>query len=236
MKGKRVIIIGGTSGIGLETATRAAGQGAAVTVLGRDPAKFDGARARGLQPAELDAGDQVAVMAYFADCGAFDHLVICASGAAGAGPFRQLPLEDLRKGFDGKFWPQLNALQAALQSIQASGSVTLVSAISSRALQPGTSGLAAINAALEAMVPILASELRPLRINAVAPGVIETPWWDRVPEDERRVLFDQMAAAVPAGRVGRPEDIAEVILLLMNNTFITGSIIDCDGGWKLKHA
>lgn len=236
MKDKRVIIVGGTSGIGLETGARAAAEGAAVTVLGRDPSKFDAARARGLQPAMLDAANQSAATAYFATCGPFDHLVICTSGAAGAGLFRHLLLDDLRKGFEGKFWPQLHGLQAALQSIQPAGSITLVSAISSRALQPGTAGLAAINAALEAMVQILASELRPLRVNAVAPGVIETPWWDRVPEEQRRVLFDQMAAAVPAGRVGRPEDIAEVILLLMNNTFMTGSVIDCDGGWKLKGA
>lgn len=236
LKSARVIVVGGTSGIGLETARRAAEQGATVIVLGRDNGKLEAARALGLEAAQLDVADNAGARDYFASCGAFDHLVVCASGAAGSGAFRDLPLDDLRRGFEGKFWPQLNALQAALQTLQPRGSVTLVSAISSRALQPGTAGLAAINAALEAMVPILASELRPLRVNAVAPGVVETPWWDRVPEAQRRVLFDQMAAAVPAGRVGRPEDIAEAILLLINNTFITGSVIDCDGGWKLKGA
>jgi NAD(P)-dependent dehydrogenase (short-subunit alcohol dehydrogenase family) len=116
------------------------------------------------------------------------------------------------------------------------GSITFVSAISSRALQPGTSGLAAINAALEAMVPILASELRPLRVNAVVPGVVDTPWWSQVPDEVRKELFEQLARQAAVGRIGKPEDLAAAIMLLTTNTFITGTILDCDGGWKLKNA
>lgn len=236
MDSQHVIIIGGTSGIGLETARVARQESCRVTVTGRDDTKFDHARGFGLDCARLDAGDPQALAAFFAAQGSFDHLVVCASGAKGGGPFRTLDLADLRAGFDGKFWPQVNALQAALPTIRSSGSITLVSAISSRALQPGTAGLAAINMAIEAMIPILASELRPLRVNAVAPGVIDTPWWNHVPQTERQKLFDQMGAAVPAGRVGQPADIAQAIIMLMNNGFMTGTVIDCDGGWKLKAA
>lgn len=228
------VIVGGTSGIGLETAQLAIEAGHSVTVAGRDPAKFDAARAIGAQPAELDAGDAGACRRFFEVHGAFDHLVLSTSGSAGAGAFRELSLDDLRAGFDGKFWPQLTCAQAALDRLNPAGSITFVTAISSRAMKPGTAGLAAINAALEAMVPILASELRPIRVNAVAPGVVDTPWWSRVPEAARRELFETLANQVPVGRVGRPADLASAILLMTTNTFITGTILDCDGGWKLR--
>jgi NAD(P)-dependent dehydrogenase (short-subunit alcohol dehydrogenase family) len=232
----KYIIIGGTSGIGLAAAKMAIEAGHEVVAVGRDPAKFDAARSIGATVAQLDAGDVVESQTFFATRGTFDHLVLCASGSAGAGAFRELALEDIRKGFDGKFWPQITCAKTALDSISNEGSITFVSAISSRALKPGTAGLAAINAALEAMVPILASELRPTRVNAVAPGVVDTPWWSRVPDAARKELFEQLASQVAVGRVGRPEDLASAIMLLTTNTFITGTVLDCDGGWKLRNA
>ena len=102
-------------------------------------------------------------------------------------------------------------------------------------MKPGTAGLAAINAALEAMVPVLASELRPTRVNAVVPGVVDTPWWSRVPEAARAELFEKLAGEVAVGRIGQPEDLANAIMFVTSNTFVTGAIIDCDGGWKLKN-
>ncbi len=86
------------------------------------------------------------------------------------------------------------------------------------------------------MLPILASELRPTRVNAVVPGVVDTPWWSRVPTAARQALFEQLAAEVAIGRVGNPQDLAQAIFFLTQNTFITGTILDCDGGWKLKNA
>lgn len=231
----KYIIVGGTSGIGLATARLAAEAGHSVMVAGRDPAKFAAARAAGATAARLDAGDAAACREFFAGQGPFDHLVLSTSGSAGAGAFRELPLEDLRRGFDGKFWPQLTCTRAALDAAGPRASITFVTAISSRALRPGTAGLAAINAALEAMVPILASELRPIRVNAVAPGVVDTPWWSRVPDAARAQLFDELATQVPVGRIGHPDDLASAILMLTTNTFITGTVLDCDGGWKLRN-
>jgi NAD(P)-dependent dehydrogenase (short-subunit alcohol dehydrogenase family) len=234
MQDQHIVIVGGTSGIGLESARRFAAQGARVTVTGRDEAKGNAIDIAGVRFARLDAADRSACADFFRACGPVDHLVISASGAAGAGEFRTLELDQLRAGFEGKFWPHLNVLQAALGALRADGSATLVGAISARAQQNGTAGLAAINGALEAMLPILASELRPLRVNMVAPGVVDTPWWDRVPATQRQQLFAEMGAAVPAGRVGTAGDIAQVIELLATNTFITGTVVDCDGGWKLR--
>jgi NAD(P)-dependent dehydrogenase (short-subunit alcohol dehydrogenase family) len=102
-----------------------------------------------------------------------------------------------------------------------------------RAALPGTAGLAAVNGALEAMVPPLAVELAPLRVNAVSPGVIETPWWDGMPAEERTAMFAEHAAALPVGRVGRPEDVAQAILLTATNGFVTGSVVECNGGLSL---
>jgi len=232
----KYVIVGGTSGIGLATAELAIKSGHTVIAAGRDSSKFSVATSVGAAVAQLDASDQKAYYGFFSEVGAFDHLVLCASGSAGAGAFRELDIGELRKGFEGKFWPQVICAKAALGSLSTDGSITFVSAISSRALQPGTSGLAAINAAIEAMVPILASELRPLRVNAVVPGVVDTPWWSRVPDEVRKEMFEQLARQTAVGRIGKPEDLAAAIMLLTTNTFITGTILDCDGGWKLKNA
>jgi NAD(P)-dependent dehydrogenase (short-subunit alcohol dehydrogenase family) len=210
--------------------------GRSVLAVGRDPSKFSAAQSIGASAAQLDAGDLIAAQRLFSEHGEFDHLVLCASGASGAGNFRELQLDDLRKGFEGKFWPQVTCAKAALPTLRSGGSITFIGAISSRALKPGTSGLAAINAALEAMVPILASELRPTRVNAVVPGVVDTPWWSHVSDAVKKELFQQLAREVAVGRVGTPEDLASAIMLVTTNTFITGTILDCDGGWKLKNA
>ncbi|MBV6700903.1 SDR family oxidoreductase [Kitasatospora aureofaciens] len=234
--GQHVVVMGGSSGIGEAAAAAFAADGAEVVITGRDRERLDAAVARiggKTTGAQVDAVDPEAVAAFFADGGTVDHLVVAVSGAAGSGPFAQLDLADLATGFDAKFWPQVRVLQAALPHLRADGSVTLITAASARAAFPGTAGLAAINGALQAMVPPLAVELAPLRVNAVSPGVIDTPWWDRVPEEQRKALFDGLAATTPVGRVGRPEDVARAIHLLAANTFVTGVVFDCTGGANL---
>lgn len=231
----RYIIVGGTSGIGLAAARMAVEAGHSVLAAGRDTAKFAEAQAAGAATAQIDASDPESVRRFFAEHGEFDHLVLSVSGSSGAGSFRELDIDELRKGFEGKFWPQVSCAKAALATLRPGGSITFVGAISARALKPGTAGLAAINAALEAMVPILASELRPTRVNAVVPGVVDTPWWSRVPEAAKAELFEKLASEVAVGRIGKPEDLASAIMFVTTNTFVTGTIIDCDGGWKLKN-
>jgi NAD(P)-dependent dehydrogenase (short-subunit alcohol dehydrogenase family) len=230
----RYVVIGGTSGIGLATVAAARALGHEVVAVGRDVGKFGAAAETGAATAQLDATDPEAVRVFFRQQGTFDHLVLCASGGAGAGNFRDLNLAELRSGFEGKFWPQVHCAQASLDALSDRGSITFIGSISSRALQPGTAGLAAINSAIEALVPVLASELRPVRVNAVVPGVVDTPWWSRLAPEAKAKLFDDLANKVPVGRIGQPEDLASAILFVTTNTFVTGSIIDCDGGWKLR--
>lgn len=237
LSNQRVVIIGGTSGIGLATARTLASAGARVIIAGRTPEKVTQALAtiEGAVSGEVvDATSREETASFFRRTGSFDHLVLTLASNEGAGEFRTLDFEMLRRVFEAKFWPQLNAAQTSLDFLRKDGSLTIVSAISARVAFPGAAGLGAVNGALESMIPSLARELQPLRVNAVAPGLIATPWWNFLPEEARDGFFAQNGAATPVGRVGQPEDVAEVIAMVINNTFLSGTIIDCDGGAGLK--
>ena len=97
---------------------------------------------------------------------------------------------------------------------------------------PGTAGISAANAAVATLVPILAAELRPLRVNGVSPGVIDTPWWDFLPAEQRQAVFADYAGKTPAGRVGKPEDVAQAITFLIMDGFMSGHVIVCGGGLR----
>jgi NAD(P)-dependent dehydrogenase (short-subunit alcohol dehydrogenase family) len=231
-----VLVIGGTSGIGEATARAFDERGDKVLVAGRDPQRLEAALDRlgdGVDGRACDAGDPEAVRALAASIAPIDVLVLAPSGAAGAGPIAGLELDDLRAGFEGKFWPQVTALQQTLPSLADDGAVVLVTAGSARAALPGTAGLAAINGALEAMVAPLAAELAPRRVNAVSPGVIDTPWWDAQGPGVREATFDAFASSVPARRIGEPDDVAGAIVAMATNGYVTGSVLDCAGGGQL---
>ncbi|MBY8878652.1 SDR family oxidoreductase [Actinacidiphila acidipaludis] len=236
---ERVVIMGGTSGIGLATAERELREGREVIVTGRDKGRLDAALERlgeGASGASLDAGDENAVKAFFESIGPIDHVVVAVTGNTAAGPFGSLALSDLRAATEGKLIAQAATAQAALKRLRPGGSLTFVTAGSSGAAIPGTAGLAAVNAAVEAMVPVLAVELAPTRVNAVSPGIVDTPWWDWLDADARRRTFDAYAEAAPAGRVGRPEDVAQAIGYLIASTFTTGVVLPVDGGSRLRPA
>ena len=121
--------------------------------------------------------------------------------------------------------------QAALPYLGPTGSLTFVSAVSADAAVPGTAGIGAANAAIARLVPILAVEFKPIRVNGVSPGVIDTPWWDAMPK-EQIAVFSDYAGKTPVGRVGRPEDVADAIAFLIRNHFMSGHVIVCDGGLR----
>lgn len=232
---KKAIVVGGSSGIGLATAQQLANSKALVTVTGRDGNKLKQVQqtTAGIQTQSVDSTNRKELDVFFKRTGSIDHLVISVSGSKGMGNFAELSLQDLRDGFEGKFWPQLNTIQAALPYMNANGSVVLITAISSIAQRPGTAGLAAINGALELMVPVLAQELKPLRINAVSPGVVDTPWWNFVPEEAKQETFRQFTGTIPAGRAAKPAEIADAVVFALGNNYMTGSVIRCDGGFSL---
>jgi NAD(P)-dependent dehydrogenase (short-subunit alcohol dehydrogenase family) len=234
---QRVVILGGSSGIGLETARVLTEAGANVVIAGRSPEKVDQALTSlggSVTGEAVDATSREETQNFFRRLGSFDHLVLTLASNEGAGEFRTLDFAMLHRAFEAKFWPQLIAAQTSLDFLRKDGSLTIVSAVTAHVAFAGAAGFAAINGALEAMVPTLALELQPLRVNAVAPGGIDTPFWGNLPEDMREAFFAQGAAVTPARRMGRSEDVAKVIAMLIDNSFMTSTIIDCDGGARIR--
>ncbi|WP_145024738.1 SDR family oxidoreductase [Paenibacillus sp. Y412MC10] len=237
LKGQRAIIMGGTSGMGLASARLLVEWGADVVVTGRDQAKLETALqhlGQGAKGEQLNAASYEDLKSFYERQGSIDHLVIAVSGAKGGGNFRELSLDELRKGFDAKFWPQVMSAQLSLNTLSDNGSITFLTSISARSYAPGNAGLTAINAALESMVPILAQELAPVRVNAISPGVVDTPWWNWLPEDQKNAAHDFYKEKSPVNRIGQPEDIAKAVRYLIDNTFVTGTVLEVDGGLRLR--
>ena len=230
------VVIGGTSGIGLAAARRLLADGLKVTVAGRSERRIAAARealAGVAEVAPLDGADPQQVREFFRALGAFDHLVLALGSGRGMGAFASLDLAEVRRGFEEKVWPHLSCAQAALPTIRKDGSITFVAAVSAQMAAPGTVGLAAANGALSVVTPILAAELRPLRVNAVSPGVVDTAWWDFMDAEQREAAFANFAGRTPVGRVGTPDDIAKAIAFLVADDFVTGHVLVCDGGLRL---
>jgi NAD(P)-dependent dehydrogenase (short-subunit alcohol dehydrogenase family) len=233
----RVVIIGGTTGIGLATAARLADDGAEVIITGRSAERVAAAvkqlgdRASG---EAVDARDTEAMRDFLSRTGVVDHLIVTVTGRGPAGPLRSLTQEALVRAVQDKLIPHLLTAQAALDVLDPEGSITFVTAASAGSAFPGVSALAAVNGAIESAVPGLAVELGPIRVNAVSPGVIDTEWWSGLPSEARAAVFAHAAGSSPVGRVGRPEDVAATIAYVVGNSFVTGTVLTVDGGGTLK--
>ena len=233
LQGQRVLVVGGSSGIGLGAAKAARDLGAALTICSRSVERIDGA-VRGLgadvRGFVLDLTDSAAVEDLFGREGAFDHVVV--SGAqVRMGTVRDLSLDQAAAVMDSKFWGAYRVARAA--RINAGGSLTLVSGTLAHRPRPGTALVAAVNASLEGLTRGLALEMAPVRVNLVSPGLVATPIYDAMPEGARQAMFAAAAERLPAGRVGAPEDIARQIMACILNPYMTGSIIHLDGGGLL---
>jgi NAD(P)-dependent dehydrogenase (short-subunit alcohol dehydrogenase family) len=230
------LVVGGTSGIGLATAKQLLTRGDQVHIAGRGADRLAAALADtpGATGHQLDALDADAVRTLAASLAPLDRLVVTLSGNEGAGPFADLDLTMLRRAFEAKFWAHITAVQAALPYLSESASITLVGAITARTAMPGTAGIGALNAAVEGLVKPLAAELAPIRVNAVSPGYVDTPWWNMMTDQEREEAFAAAAAALPTRRIATADDIAEVVVLAATNPNITGVVIESDGGAGLQ--
>jgi NAD(P)-dependent dehydrogenase (short-subunit alcohol dehydrogenase family) len=234
LTGQSVVITGGSSGIGCATAEAALEAGAARVVLAaRDPSRLEAARAAlgdRAEPHVLDVTDEAAAAAAFAAIGTFDHLVTAAAGTY-RGRIAQTDTAAARALFEAKYWGQHHCLKHAAGRVRCS--VTLFSGWISRKPMEGTATLAAIDAAIEALARVASLELAPVRVNAVTPGMIDTPLWGaRLSAAAQRAHFERVGAALPVGRAGTARDVAQAVLFLMTNGFVTGAVLDVDGGQR----
>ena len=232
LQDQSVVVLGGTAGIGQGVARAALSAGARVTVLGRSAKTEDG-----IAGIAVDANDTASLASALAQAaklspsGKIDHLVITIGSRSSPPPFASLQRSDLEQGFGTKLFAALMAVQAALPHLAERASITLTSGLLSR--KPTATGLlrASINAAVEAAGKNLAKELAPRRVNVVSPGVVDTEVWGA--QADRQAMLARIGSGLPVGRVGTPEDLAHGYLLAMTNGFMTGAIIDIEGGGLL---
>ena len=235
----KILVVGGSSGMGLALARRCLDEGADVVIAGRNTAKLNGARNELSNPAALetavvDISREDEVVALFARIGPLDHIVSTAADIEGA--YRLLPeieLSAAQRVVESKFYGPLLLAKHGAPRLSPAGSLTFVSGIA--AYRPAARGsvVAAVNAALEGLVRALAVELAPIRVNAVSPGWVDTPIWEFVAGDRKDDTLAAMAKRLPAGRVGRPQDIADALRFLIGNGFTTGETLHVEGGHRL---
>ncbi|TBE87802.1 SDR family oxidoreductase [Rhizobium ruizarguesonis] len=230
LQNKRILVVGGSSGIGLAVAEQAVSSGALVTIASRSAAKLSeaaGLLSGRVETAVLDTGDEKGVEDFFGSEIAWDHVVVSAAQTPG-GPVRKLPLQDAKQAMESKFWGAYRIARAA--PINETGSLTFISGYLGERPNANSVLQGAINAALDSLARGLALELSPVRVNTVSPGLIDTPFWSKLDEGSREALFDRAAANLPAKVVGQPSDVANAVFYLMTTPFATGSTVRVDGG------
>lgn len=228
LAGKKVVVVGGSSGIGLATAELAKAQGAEVIIASRSADKVKAAAAKvGATGIVADVTNDDSVVNLFKACGPVDHVVVSAAQLK-SGPFKTVSMEDVRSTMEGKFWGAWRVARAA--EIKAGGSLTLVSGFLSIRPRPNSAIVGSANGAIESLARSLALELAPVRVNCVSPGIIDTPIRAGMPEAARKEMLAKIASGLPVGRVGLGEDIGMQILAFMANGFATGAIVYIDGG------
>jgi NAD(P)-dependent dehydrogenase (short-subunit alcohol dehydrogenase family) len=230
---KKAIVFGGTSGIGLATTKMLAQGGATVVAISRNPSKV-GQLPTGVTVASCDVRDGVAMEAILNSLAPFDILVSAATGGGRAiGPFLEMDMEGFKGSFD-KLWGYANVVRYGAKHLTDGGSITLVSGAPARNCKLGQIALSSVGGAVEAMVRAAAREVAPrIRINVVSPGTIDTPMVS-VQGAEREALYDKMTQNNLITRAGTADEVAEGIMFVIKNEFVTGTTVDVDGGWLLS--
>jgi NAD(P)-dependent dehydrogenase (short-subunit alcohol dehydrogenase family) len=232
----RIVVAGGTSGIGFAVAEAAANLGAEVIIASSKPERVAHALERlpqGTHGEPVDFTDGAQAQAFFARVGAFDHLVYTAGESLLLQTLADVSIEDARQAFEVRYWGALTAVKYAAPNLRSDGSITLTSGVaSSRPLSAWTIP-SSILGAMESLTRALAVELAPLRVNAVAPGVLRTALWSDMSEADREGLYDYIAEKMPVRRVGEASDVAQTYLYLMQQGFSTGQVVVVDGGHVL---
>lgn len=233
---KRVVILGGSSGIGLSVAEQAASQGAKLVIASSNAERVQkaieslGGNAQGHT---LDLSDEQAVETLFAKLGAFDHLVFTAGDSLHLQNLADTDLKQARRAFELRYWAALAAVKYASKSIRKGGSIVLTTGVAGQRPHKGWVVAASVCGTIEALTRALALELAPIRVNAVSPGVVRTNLWQNMTAPERERLYESVGNNLPVGRVGEARDIAQAYLFLMQEEFSTGQTLVVDGGTVL---
>ena len=236
LRGKRVVILGGTSGIGFATAQAAQREDASVVVASSRQARVDRALATlssGAEGRVVDLSDEAQLRAFFERTGAFDHLVYTAGESLQLQALDAMQIDQARGFVDVRFWGAFMAAKYGSPHIRPGGSITLTNGIAGLRPRKGWTLAASICGAMEALTRALAIELAPIRVNAVCPGLVKTELWDGMAEADRAAMYRDAGQRLPVGRVGEPDDLAQTYLYLMREGFSTGQAIVVDGGGVL---
>lgn len=230
--GKKAIVFGGTSGIGLAAAKQLASLGATVVAVSRNPEKA-GDVPPGVSLKSCDVRDRDALSRLFHECAPFDILVSAATGGERSiGPFLEMDMDGYQASFD-KLWGYANVVRYGTEHLSKDGTIVLVSGAPARKAKAGQVSLSSVGAAVEAMVRAVAPEIAPRRLNVVSPGSIDTPMVS-LEGEERAALYAKATANNLIPRAGTSDEVAQAILFLIQNDFVTGTTIDVDGGWLLS--
>ncbi|MBG0775735.1 MAG: SDR family oxidoreductase [Desulfovibrionaceae bacterium] len=227
LRGRRVVVVGGGSGIGLAVAARAAGEGAAVVIASRSAGQrhdaLVAAIGRDIEAVALDVTSAAQTDAALEEVGGFDHLALCTRPEIAPAPFAETDAEQAKKAFETKFWGPYRLIQKAHRNIAPGGSIVLTTGIAGERIFPNHSTMAVINCATEALCRALAVELAPVRVNAVSPGFVAP----------KPPAVDAVAQRFPLGRVAAPEEVAAAYVHLMKSPYATGTTLVVDGGARL---
>ena len=232
IKGKSVVIIGGTAGIGLAAAQAAVAAGAIVWVAGRSESHIEKAKfaAQGaFEVRQADTHDAESLKALFDEVGTIDHLVSAAVGGERTlKPFLEQTEEQFKAAYD-KLWGYAKVVRTVAPYLAADGAVTLVSGSPARKIRPAQSPLSCVGASVENLVRCLAVEMAPIRVNVVSPGTVDTAMFDAM-GDAKEANLAAMTTSHLIPRAGTSEEVADGILFVMQNRFVTGTTVDVDGG------
>ena len=239
MQNQRVVVIGGSSGIGFAIADRAQRQGAEVVIGSSNPDKVAGALSRlgsGATGQAVDVRDESSLAGFFAAIGPFDHLAYTAGDwgpQRDGGGIAGMDLSRANETFAVRFWGALAAVKQAQPHIARSGSITLTDGMIAHRPRKSAALSTAMAGAIEHLTRGLAVELAPVRVNAVCPGYVLTEVWERIPEEQRAERLERMTERQPLPRAGDPDELAEAYLYLMRGGFTTGQVLQVDGGLSL---
>ena len=233
LTGKRIVLLGGSSGIGLATAKAAAAEGARIVIVSSNQQRIDQALTElppGSEGYAVDLTNEQQIKEYFNQSGKFDHLVFTAGETLRLGNLADTNVDEARMFFNLRYWGAFMAVKYAYPHINAGGSITLTSGIVSQRPGAGWSLGASICAAMEGFTRAMAVELAPVRVNIVAPGVVKTNLWAAMSETDREAMYEQIGNSLPVKQVGKADDIAQTYLYLMRQPFSTGQVVTVDGG------